>query len=101
MEKQQPSSFAGTDLHAYLQKKGAKKLVLTGYMVRRFFSTTAFPCSYLSIALSAVQGFLDFSSRWFFLVPYEFTAASRDVVLLVQMGGRMRSVFCLCDWIGL
>lgn len=37
MEKHYPSSFAGTDLHEYLQKKGVKKLVLTGYMVSFFF----------------------------------------------------------------
>ncbi|MCJ1258074.1 phospholipase C type enzyme [Lignoscripta atroalba] len=39
--KQHPSSFAGTDLEEYLQKVGAKKLVLTGYMAHVCVSTTA------------------------------------------------------------
>lgn len=51
VEKHYPSSFAGTDLHAYLQEKGAKKLVLTGYMVRSF-SLFLFLFLFLSLSLS-------------------------------------------------
>ncbi|SLM34903.1 isochorismatase hydrolase [Lasallia pustulata] len=36
-----PSSFAGTDLHEYLEKTGKKKVVLTGYMAHVCVSTTA------------------------------------------------------------
>lgn len=40
IQKNHPSSFAGTDLHAYLEKAGKKKVVLTGYMVRPPLSLT-------------------------------------------------------------
>ena len=39
--KQQPGSFTGTDLHAYLKGTGRNKVVLTGYMAHVCVSTTA------------------------------------------------------------
>lgn len=39
--KQHPSSFAGTALDAYLKERGAKKVVLCGYMAHVCVSTTA------------------------------------------------------------
>ena len=41
IEKQHPSSFAHTDLDAYLKKEGKKQVVLTGYMAHVCVSTTA------------------------------------------------------------
>ncbi|KAA6414040.1 MAG: Isochorismatase hydrolase [Lasallia pustulata] len=41
IHKTMPSSFAGTDLHEYLEKTGKKKVVLTGYMAHVCVSTTA------------------------------------------------------------
>lgn len=41
IEKQHPSSFAQTDLDAYLKKEGKKQVVLTGYMAHVCVSTTA------------------------------------------------------------
>jgi nicotinamidase-related amidase len=39
--KHHPSSFAGTDLDAFLKKEGKNKIVLTGYMAHVCVSTTA------------------------------------------------------------
>jgi len=39
--KQQPGSFTGTDLEAYIKSAGRQKLVLTGYMAHVCVSTTA------------------------------------------------------------
>ena len=39
--KHHPSSFAGTDLDAFLKKEGKNKIVLTGYMAHICVSTTA------------------------------------------------------------
>jgi nicotinamidase-related amidase len=39
--KQHPSSFAETDLDAFLKKEGKNKIVLTGYMAHVCVSTTA------------------------------------------------------------
>lgn len=41
IEKHHPSSFAGTDLDAFLKKEGKSKIVLTGYMAHVCVSTTA------------------------------------------------------------
>lgn len=41
VEKQFPGSFTGTDLGEYLEKTGAKKVVLTGYQAHLCVSTTA------------------------------------------------------------
>jgi nicotinamidase-related amidase len=41
IEKHHPSSFAGTDLDAFLKKEGKNKIVLTGYMAHVCVSTTA------------------------------------------------------------
>ena len=38
IEKNHPSSFADTNLHEHLQGNGGQKIVLTGYMVRSFWS---------------------------------------------------------------
>ncbi|HMW90587.1 MAG TPA: cysteine hydrolase family protein [Candidatus Obscuribacter sp.] len=40
VDKQQPSSFAGTDLHEQLQKAGIKDLIVTGFMTHACISTT-------------------------------------------------------------
>jgi len=39
--KSHPGSFTGTDLQAYLESSGRKKVVLTGYMAHVCVSTTA------------------------------------------------------------
>lgn len=41
IEKQQPGSFTGTDLDAFLKASGRNKVVLTGYMAHVCVSTTA------------------------------------------------------------
>jgi nicotinamidase-related amidase len=41
VQKQHPSSFAGTSLDAYLKKVGKNKIVLTGYIAHVCVSTTA------------------------------------------------------------
>jgi nicotinamidase-related amidase len=41
IKKHHPSSFAGTDLDAFLKKEGKNKIVLTGYMAHVCVSTTA------------------------------------------------------------